>query len=234
MGNLRFFVLADGWWHIFLDDNIGKYAQTIGAIIGIIAALTAIGTWAWRKVLTPLGRAISQIRDMYSTHEFVLEQVTKMRETIPLMHQVAEQCRRNGEEMRALISHTVSTTEAACIKAQLLYEDSPIARFECDLRGSCIWTNEAIQKLFGMDAPSMLGQGWLAALHQDDIRGTEKKWSETIAHWTPYRAVYRIRNSETGREITVEATAEMIVNSKGDPLSIWGKVVKYKAPAVDK
>lgn len=117
------------------------------------------------------------------------------------------------------IKYEASTAEA---KTRLLFEKDPTPRFECDLSGQCIWSNTALQKLFGLNKQEMLGVGWLAALHPEDIEKTKGRWMETVHNWYPYRARYRLFINE---KITpVEATAEVLTDGHGTTLSIWGKV----------
>ena len=80
--------------------------------------------------------------------------------------------------------------------------------------------------MFGLPAHDMLGNGWLRGIHPDDIQKTAERWEKTIENWQPYRATYRVVNTHTRKEITVETTAEVITNNLGKALKIWGRVVQ--------
>jgi PAS domain S-box-containing protein len=109
-------------------------------------------------------------------------------------------------------------------KAQLAWSASPIPMFECAPDGHCIWVNQALCDLFGLDMTQMLGEGWLSTLHPDDIPRVAAHWQDTLKSWVPYRVRYRVLRK--GKEqINVEATASVIRNPKtGRTLSIWGRV----------
>ena len=113
-------------------------------------------------------------------------------------------------------------------KAQLAWSASPIPMFECAPDGHCIWVNQALCDLFGLDMTQMLGEGWLSTLHPDDIPRVAAHWHDTIKSWVPYRVRYRVLRKGTDA-INVEATASVIRNPKtGRTLSIWGRVDELK------
>lgn len=109
-------------------------------------------------------------------------------------------------------------------KVNMSLDESPVGRFECNLLGECVWVSESLQKLFKLDAAQMLGKGWLSRLHHDDIEKVHGKWVDTIKNWHPYRTRYRLLFDD-GKVITVEATATVLKNAVGKPLTIWGKVI---------
>jgi PAS domain S-box-containing protein len=122
-----------------------------------------------------------------------------------------------------VIANACAAADAANTRARMAFEDSAIGFFECDMRGDCVWVNTALAKLFGMSRESMMGRGWLAALHSDDMHKTHEEWEETIKAWRPYKTRYRVVN---GREpVTVEASATVLKTSANTPICIWGRVV---------
>jgi len=104
-----------------------------------------------------------------------------------------------------------------------MFENSPIPYFECDsMTGKCVWTNTAIQKIFGLPREEMMGEGWTSAIHPDDIHRVRTQWDETIKHWRPYRCRYRL--SIKGVTTLVEAKAVILLSPEGTALSAWGTV----------
>lgn len=110
-------------------------------------------------------------------------------------------------------------------KASMIFEEDPIPRFECNTNGQFTWTNRALQEIFGLSGEQMKGDGWLAAIHPDDLDSVAKRWRDTVAHWIPYRARYRVVNVKTNKEIKCEATAAVISDTSENALTIWGKLV---------
>ncbi len=212
--------------HTLFDSAMFKYAETIVALITIVTVLATTVVWLWKKIFIPIARALSHISDMYSTHEFVLSEIAKMQGIVPLIKELDSQ----HKTFEATITKAIEQADVTCLKANLLYEESPIARYECDMDGKCIWTNSALQKMWGMNESQLLGFGWLSGLHPEDVKRVEQDWMDTVEHWVPYRARYRIVHPETGFETTVDVSAQVIFDRSNRPVCIWGRAVKAKSP----
>lgn len=224
MDYLQICILGESWLSHWVESVAFKYAETVVALISIGTAFIAATLWLWKKIIVPIGRALSHVGDMYSTHEFILSEIAKMQGVLPMLRELDQQYK----SCNASLTATVSRTEALCVKANLMYEESPIARYECDMDGKCTWTNAALQKLWGLNADQLLGYGWLSGLHPDDTKRIEHDWMDTIKHWVPYKTRYRVVHPETGKETLVEAIAQVIMNHEEQPMCIWGKVTKVK------
>jgi len=112
---------------------------------------------------------------------------------------------------------------AANHKVAMLFEDSQSAHFECEMpSGKCVYANRKLRELFGLSFAEMLGDGWTAVVHPDDVDEVRTHWQETVQSWRPYRRRYRILKN--GQPLTVEATATVIRSPKGEPISVWGKI----------
>lgn len=228
--------IFNNWSQLFSDPRVKNAAEAIAAYVAGLTALIGVIGWAWKKILIPLGKAASNVSDMYSTHEYMLTEVTKIKDAVALIQQVSDNCRQNGEELRELVRQSTMAAEASIVKTRLLYEDSSSssARYECNLKGELIWSNAAMQKLFGMHGEDMLKDGWLAGLHPDDIKKTAREWQETVKDWVPYIARYRIIHPTTGKEIPVEASAEIVRDFRGNIVCIWGRVTRLDGKRMSK
>ncbi len=218
--------IFNSWSQLFSDPRVKNAAEAIAAYVAGLTALIGVIGWAWKKILIPLGKAASNVSDMYSTHEYILTEVTKIKDAVVLMEQVANECRRNSEELRELVNQSTKVAESSIVKTRMLFEDSPNAYFECNMTGKCVWTNKALQQLFSSSADDMLGDGWLSKMHPDDIPKIAHQWRNTIEDWVPYVARYRLVHPVTGEETAVEATAEILHDFKNAPVCVWGKVSK--------
>ena len=130
--------------------------------------------------------------------------------------------------LETVITHAVNSAEAANVRARMAFEESPIGHFECDLNGKCVWANNALAKLFGMSRERITGadgMGWMEALHPSDIKEVYAQWMDTVEHWRPYKARYRIMRDGTSEPITVEASATVMQSATKHPICIWGRVV---------
>lgn len=212
--------------HALFDSVVFKYAETIVAFITIVTIFATAVVWLWKKIFIPIARALSHISDMYSTHEFVLSEIAKMQGIAPLIKELDDQ----HKKFNTTITKAIEQADVTCLKANLLYEESPIARYECDMDGKCVWTNAALQKMWGLNDSQLLGYGWLSGLHPEDVKRVERDWIDTVEHWVPYRARYRLVHPETGVETTVDTSTQVILDRSNKPVCIWGRAVKAKTP----
>lgn len=108
--------------------------------------------------------------------------------------------------------------------AMFVYDHAKIAYWECELpSGDCTYVNEALSKLFGLSQYEMLGNGWMKAIHPDDVTDVQEHWQRTIAHWLPYSKRYRI--IVDGKTLSVESRGSVVRNARGENLSVFGNVI---------
>lgn len=109
-------------------------------------------------------------------------------------------------------------------KCNFLLNDHTLPLYECNLAGDCIWSNEALQELFGMNGYEISGDGWLSSLHPEDILPTIKKWQASVGDWVPYKARYRVINQKTNQISYCETSAIPICDENGNKVSYLGKI----------
>lgn len=109
-------------------------------------------------------------------------------------------------------------------KCNFLLNDHTVPIYEFDLSGGCIWSNKALQNLFGLNFEQMLEDGWLSALHPQDIVPTGEKWKGSIENWLPYKALYRVINQKTKKIYHCEASAYPILDENSETISYMGRV----------
>lgn len=109
-------------------------------------------------------------------------------------------------------------------KCNFLLNNHQAPMYECDLFGDCIWSNKAIQKVFGLSAEDMLRSGWLRALHPEDIVPTSIKWKDCVQNWVPYKARYKVINQETQETYYCETSAMPICDEEGNKVSYIGRL----------
>ncbi len=57
-----------------------------------------------------------------------------------------------------------------------LAKAAPVGIFRTDMHGHCVYVNECWQELAGMKSSQALGDGWAAALHEDDRQRVLAEW----------------------------------------------------------
>jgi PAS domain S-box-containing protein len=104
-----------------------------------------------------------------------------------------------------------------------LLSKSSIATFISDSKGYYIWTNEALQNIFGADQSEMLKDGWMNFLHPDDITTAFQTWHSSIQNAIPYKVRYRVLKG--GETVLCEASAEVVTNATGEIIGYAGEVI---------
>jgi len=99
--------------------------------------------------------------------------------------------------------------------------NSPLARFECRMDGSCSFVNAALAKIWQAEPASLLEWGWLAGIHAADIDRVRVAWLDAVHHFVAYRTRYRI--AKTGVE--VEVSGEVIRCDEGEPILFTGTII---------
>ena len=106
-----------------------------------------------------------------------------------------------------------------------------IGIYVCDLEGKAIWLNDVICEMFGLDSRSMLGFGWLQAIHDSDRERVHEEWLYSIDKQIAYHTSYTICNHRTNTSMCVDTCALAIVNEHGKPVCYVGYLeIKTKKP----
>lgn len=96
--------------------------------------------------------------------------------------------------------------------------------YECDSLGNCIWTNKALQEIFGLTENELLGNGWLLAIDENDRIEVWNDWQECIQKNIPYQHTYTVVNKHTNRYFICETCATAHKDEKGRILGYFGIV----------
>lgn len=76
---------------------------------------------------------------------------------------------------------------------RVLAEVAPLGVWQADAAGQCVYANPAWQHIYGLDPPASLGEGWLAALHADDLASVRDHWRRCVAAGWPFEMRFRVR-----------------------------------------
>ena len=91
-------------------------------------------------------------------------------------------------------------TEAALRESDQRYhalaKAAPVGIFRTDMEGGCIYVNECWQELAGMTQEQALGDGWAAALHDNDRQRVFSEWSEAAQAQCSFRTECRFRKPD--------------------------------------
>jgi len=73
---------------------------------------------------------------------------------------------------------------------------APVGVFVSDVDGACIFVNERWCELAGMSAEAALGDGWVAAVHPDDLERVRTEWTSASAAGRDSVIEYRFRRPD--------------------------------------
>ncbi len=79
---------------------------------------------------------------------------------------------------------------------RLLAESIPQQVWATDVDGGLDYVNPVVAHYFGLPASTILGAGWLAVLHPDDVPQSTSRWQHSLATGEPYEIEFRLRRSD--------------------------------------
>lgn len=102
-----------------------------------------------------------------------------------------------------------------------------IGIFMCEPEtGKCIWTNDHLNEVFGLDSSEMKGNGWLQAIDEHDRERVYNTWVYSIKNKIPYSCDYKIKNQRDDSIINVDATAISVYNEENEIICYVGYITK--------
>ncbi len=75
-------------------------------------------------------------------------------------------------------------------------ELNPQVSWTCDAQGNLMTANQRWQELTGLSEGQSLGNGWLAALHPEDLHRIQPIWKHSVATGEPVDIQYRVRTPQ--------------------------------------
>jgi PAS domain S-box-containing protein len=100
---------------------------------------------------------------------------------------------------------------------------APVGIFRTDATGNCLYVNERWCAITGLSADSAAGDGWTAALHQDDRARVAEEWAQTLRDHRPFRSEYRFRATDR-METWVVGQAQAELDRDGRTLGYVGTI----------
>lgn len=105
-----------------------------------------------------------------------------------------------------------------------LAELSPVGIYETDAEGNCMFVNRRWQELAGMTLKQALGQGWLSALHPDDMAAVFAEWQAAVEESREFSLEYRFRTPD-GRETWLAGNARAVHDETGKVQGYFGTIM---------
>lgn len=136
----------------------------------------------------------------------------------------AEVTPNGGGSMKDILRQAYDRIVLQEMRQNFLRATAPVALYENDSDGRCIWVNDRLCELFGMEHEEMLGNGWLTALESDQRIDEQGFWMECVKRDIPYSREYVIQNKRTGKRTRCKTTACAHRDARGRVLMFQGIV----------
>lgn len=100
-------------------------------------------------------------------------------------------------------------------------EQSSISIYTSNIKGDCLYANQTWLAMAGMELNEALGDGWVNAIHKDDLAYVKENWYKSIKSNGNWRYQYRFVDKK-GKIIWVEGTAKELLNEKNELIGYLG------------
>jgi PAS domain S-box-containing protein len=102
-----------------------------------------------------------------------------------------------------------------------LSASSPIGIFETDVHGNCLYTNPRWQEMTGLTLEESLGNGWVKAIHPEDMLGVFTAWETSMREGHNFSREFRFLTSQ-GKVRWVHSRAAAIHSATGEIVGYVG------------
>ena len=186
-----------------------KLAET-QEIIKIIAAIGGFGLFLikyWNKIILPL-------------RKWVYWHTTGYRVMLSIESSFGNEA---GKKIKDMFYDLHNRLDIGNVRLDLLENTVNLGIYICDSDGKCIYANNTLSKIFGLDKSEMLGFGWLKPVtNKEEVF---KEWEFSVKNKIPYKTEYELLNDNT---IVTEAYPSI----KEDIVVSWVGIAKEKSKTV--
>ena len=94
-----------------------------------------------------------------------------------------------GQMRSREVAESAMRTSSATLRA--MSDASPLGMFLADDSGACVQSNPAFERITGLSASAVLGNGWQSTLHPDDRERVLAAWSRATGSGASFASVHR-------------------------------------------
>ena len=189
----------------------------------IVAVITAfvVAAWKYRAVLDTGTKSVKWIAFVNGRASRIEENMITLTKTVSDMGEIVkrELTTNGGASMKDVMIQTRDIAHIAAARANAISNHSRFSMFECDPSGKCVFANESLCEMFGLDRAEMIEYGWLGAIVDEERAATNDAWAKAVKEHIPYSWNYHIKNRRTGEIVACSAHAH--------PVVVAGKIIAY-------
>lgn len=204
-----------------LHEWIKEHAD--GVVIG--GALASLAVWASRawSIASGARKAWAWVMMFFGGAQRVLDRLDSQDATLAAIR--AELTPNGGGSLKDIVRKTHDLAMIAELRTKQILATSPVGVYQCDRDGNCIWVNDALCSIFGLDSAAMMGRGWLLAVADDEREESNGHWQRAVDQDLPYSWTYTIENQRTRRAARYRTTVAVLRRpDTGEPLLYHGTV----------
>lgn len=157
---------------------------------------------------------LSKIDDVVKTTDDLHLEITNIKNNLKI----------NNLDYRKYIEQIHNKVLMNVGRLRILMKSNLTPQFECDENGKCVWVNQALANLFGVERSDMLNNGWFSYVVPEERNDVAKKWLESVKYDVPYSYQYHLINNKTKEIIYVNVTSITIRDMSGKPLLYCGNI----------
>ena len=106
---------------------------------------------------------------------------------------------RARREVERLLQESREANEAARLSEQrfrFLTNTIPVQIWTATPDGALDYVSDRVGEYFGKSSEEVIGDGWLAVLHPDDVANTVERWGASLKTGEPYEVEFRLWSAE--------------------------------------
>jgi len=175
-------------WHEILTE-----VEAPAKVVGYLAALLTTAVVVWRLFVRCWNNLVPHL-NRYQSNCLLVESFRK---------EFGEKPAEKLREVVKSMAHQHALTE---IRSNLFAGQLHIGFYICRAStGESIFVNKTLADMWGVEAASMHGSGWLQCI--EDKETALRDWKFAVQHGLPYRGMYRIRHAQNQRLFQVQTEA---------------------------
>lgn len=147
-----------------------------------------------------------QNTELEAQSAILAEQQIELEQQLEESQVMTEELEATNEELQRVTVVAEEERDAAEVARDLFRESDARYRFLADTIPVQVWTaapdgqldfvSEGVAQYFGRTRDEVVGDGWLAVMHPDDVSPTVERWTNSLATGEPYEVNFRLRRSD--------------------------------------
>lgn len=139
---------------------------------------------------------------------------------------MAELKPNGGSSIKDQLNRLETAVSISQAERLLLLDSVQQGVFTSDIKGQCIWVNDAFRKAVGGSMADFVGNNWENVVYPDDRETVSREWGRAIDQQRDFNLHYRLHNLSTSAPVKVHAIATPARNFAGDVIG-WNGVIHF-------